>query len=347
MDALTDYLGMEIHNSAVISGPGGADPVTQGGYAVDRWDALLQGARRDLWGFAVDDLPVIGSYTAFDVGRVQIFAAENTKAAIVASLVSGNFVADVSNHGVTPGFPLRTPAGLSVTCPGALRVEAWGAGGLLSATDSNNHVHSFDGTEEYVRLVAIGDFTDPFNSLSDRYYAIDGTWTISSGVLTLSTDATNRKLILRKHREGDFTAQVDVRLGSAGTDAAALMFNVLDDDHFFMLRIGESTVSGYNNALTVAKTITGGFAADSQLDDFSFDPDPDTWYTLEMAYTAATGRVQGRVYPRGDTPPAYQVDVIDTTWKHGAFGFRANRVAQFDDLYISGFQTFYQPVAVD
>lgn len=348
MDALTTYLGLEIHNGVVTSGAGGADPIANPGYAIDRWDALLQGSRRDVWGFSVDDFHDDDAYRAYDVGRVRIFAASNTVADLMAGLSSGNFVADVSNYDVTPGFPLRTPAGLAVTCPGAVRIEAWGAGGLLSATDSNNHVHPFDGTEEYVRLVAIGDYTEGFGSaLPYRWAAVDGTWTVAGGTLALSSDASARRIILRRHREGDFTAQVDVKLGSGGGDTAALMFNVLDGTHFYMLRIGESTVSGYNNELAVAYTTDGNFADDSQLDNFTFDPTSGTWYTLKMAYTAATGRIQAKVWERATSEPAYQVDATDTTWKHGAFGFRANRTAEYDNLYVSGFQTFYQPVAVD
>lgn len=84
---------------------------------------------------------------------------------------------------------------------------------------------------------------------------------------------------------------------------------------------------------------------DSQLDNAAFDPDPDTWYTLKLDYAA--GRIRGKVWETGDSEPDWMVDVTDTTWRHGAFGFRANRTAAFDDLYIDGFQTFYQPVAVD
>lgn len=348
MAALTDYIGLEVHSAYTVGSVSGFSPATYPGYAIDRWDALLTGVRRDVWGLSVDDLHAVGSYMTYDMGRVQVFVPVNTKANIMAALVAGNFVADVANHGVTPGFPTRTASGLAVTCPGATRIEAWGAAGLLSSATGDDFSHTFDGTEEYVRLVAFGSYTEPFDAaLSDRWAAVDGTWAVAGGVLTLSTDATNRKLILRRHREGDFSAQVDVKLGSGGTDAAALLFNVLDDDYFYMIRIGESAVSGYNNQLAVAYTTIGGFVDDSQLDNAAFDPTSGTWYTLKMAYTASTGRIQGKVWERGTAEPAYMVDVADTTWKHGAFGFRANRSAEYDNLFIDGFQTFYQPVAID
>lgn len=347
MAGLTDYLGLEIHNGHVIAGAG-QNPVTFPGFAVDRWDALLAGSRRDIWGFSVDDLHTISTYAAFDMGRVKVFVPSNTKANIMASLVSGNFVADVANLGVTPGYPTRTNQAIALTCPGAVRIEAWGSAGLLAATDADSFAYGFEGTEDYVRLVAIGDYTEPFSAALPHHWQSDGgTWAVSGGTLQLTSDGTIRKQVLRRHREGDFEAQIDMKLGSGGTDAAALMFNVLNSDYYYMVRIGESGVTGYNNELAVAYTTVNSFANNSQLDNFSFDPVAGTWYTVKMAYTAATGRIQAKVWERGTSEPAYQVDVTDTTWKHGAFGIRANRTPEFDNLYVKGFQTFYQPIAID
>jgi hypothetical protein len=114
-----------------------------------------------------------------------------------------------------------------------------------------------------------------------------------------------------------------------------------------MMRIGESTVSGYSNQLAVAKTTNGGFANDSQLDNAAFDPTPGTVYTIKMEYTASTGRMQGKVWETGTGEPGWMVDVSDTAWTFGAFGIRANRSCKTHRLYVSGFQTFYQPVAID
>ena len=345
MAGLSNFMGHEIHNAHCVDGAG-QNPVTYPGYAIDRWDDLLSGSRRDLWGLSVDDMHVIGTYDTFNVGRLQVFAETNTPANVVAAIASGNFVADVSNYGVTPGFPTRSVADLSVSCTGAVRIEARGAGGLLTSTVGTSHTHTFDGSERYVRLVAVGDYTEPFAAtLSDRWVAVDGTWTVTGGVLALSTDGTARRLILRRHRQGDFDAQVDVKLSSGGLDGAALMFNVLNGNYYYMLRIGESTVTGYNNQLAVAKTTSNGFANNSQLDNAAFDPTAGTWYTLKMTYAA--GRIRGKVWERGTSEPDWMVDVTDATWKHGTFGFRANRTTQYDNLYISGFETFYQPVAID
>jgi hypothetical protein len=348
LDALTDYSGFEIHNSHVIGGAGGFDVVDFPGYAISLWDQLLQSGRRDIWGFSVDDLHVVDSFRAYDVGRLKVWVASNTAANVKAAIAAGNFVADVSNYGVTPGFPYRTPSGLAVACSGATRIEAWGTGGLLSSSTGETHAHTFDGTEEYVRLVAYGAYAETFDAaLSDRWVALDGTWNVTGGALVVSSDVTARRQILRRHRESDFTAEMDVEVSSGGTDAIALLFNVLDTNHYYMLRIGESTVSGYNNQLAVAVTTTNAFANDSQLDNAAFDPTPGTLYTMKMAYTASTGRIRGKVWETGDTEPDWMVDVTDTTWTHGGFGIRANRSCETHRLLIDGFQTFYQPVAVD
>lgn len=345
MDALTAYAGLEIHNQHVVSKVGSDSPVTFPGFAIERWDALLQSARRDLWGFSVDDLHATSAFKAYDMGRLRVFAPSNTPTNVLAGIASGNFVADVGNYGVTPGFPTRTPSGLAVACTGATRIEAWGTGGLLSASDATSHAHTFDGTEEYVRLVAIGDYTEAFGSaLSDRWEAVDGTWTVGSGILSVSSDVTARRIVLRRQREGDFQAQVDMRISAGGTDAAALLFNVLDSDHYYMVRIGESTVSGYNNQLAVALTTNNSFANDSQLDNFAFDPTASTWYTVKVDYAA--GRIRAKVWEVATMEPDWQVDVTDTTWTAGAFAFRANRSCAYDNLYINGFRTYYQPVAV-
>lgn len=347
MAALTDYAGIEIHNAKVVSpGAGGYDPAVYPGFAIDRWDELLAG-RRDVWGFAVDDLHAIDAFGAHDVGRLQVFVASNTKANIMAAIAGGNFAADVSNHGVTPGFPVRTAADLSLACTGATRIEAYGPAGYLDGTSGTSHTHVFDGSQAYVRLVAVGGYSEGFASaLSDRWYAVDGTWNVSGGTLAVSSDVTARRIVLRRHRLGAFTAQVDIKLGSGGTDAGALLWNVLDSDHYYMVRIGESTLSSYNNFLTVAKTTTNAFSDGSELDSAAFDPVAGTWYTVKLDVTAA-GRIRAKVFERATSEPDWMVDVTDATWAYGAFGLRANRATEFDNLVIDGFRTYYQPVAID
>jgi hypothetical protein len=347
--ALTDYLGFEIHNGTVVPGAGGQSPITFGGYAVALWDTVLA-SNKSRWGFSVDDWHFVDAYRVNDVGRLQVFAASPSVADVMGALVAGNFAADVSNYGVTPGYPNRGNLGVSLSCPGAVRIEAYGTGGTLLATSTGTSIaYGFDGAEEYVRLVAVGDYTEPFDADSDRWEDVDGSWTVAGGLLSLSSDITQRRRILRRHREGDFAAQVDVRIQTNGDDASvALVFNVLDDDRYYMLRLGEATgLPDYDDKLTVAVTQNNSFAAVTPFGSHSIAASDNTWYTVKMAYTASSGRVQAKVWVVGDTEPDWQIDGTDTTWKHGAFGFRANRTPDFDNLYISGFRTYYQPIAID
>lgn len=346
MLALTDYAGIEIHNGTVVPGAGGADPSANSGFALDAWDTMLA-TRKDVWGFAVDDYHLADAFRTYDVGRLHVFAASPTVADVMAAIAAGNFMADVSNYGVTPGYPVRGNLGVSWSCPGATGMEAWGSSGLLVAATGSSIAYGFNGTEDYVRLVAIGEYEDEFTSLSDRWEEVDGTWTVSGGSLNVSSDATARRIVLRQHRAEDFEAEADVEISNGGTDAIALMFNVLDSDHWYFLRIGESGVSGYDNELAVAVTTNNSLAADSQLDNATFDPAPGTVYTLKMAYTAATGRIRGKVWETGGIEPDWMVDVTDTTWKHGMFAIRANRSCKVHRLYINGFRTYSQPIAID
>jgi hypothetical protein len=345
--ALDDYMGFEIHNAHCIPGAG-QNPVTYPGFAVDRWDAVLAGGKRDAWGFAVDDRHAASAFLVYDVGRLKVFVDDNDVAGVMARLASGNFVADVSNYGVTPGYPTRTAEGVGLTCAGATRIEAWGASGLLAASDSNTLSYAYTGGEQYVRAVAWGDYDETFGTaLSDRWQALDGSWAVSGGSLNVSSDGTTRRMILRRHREGDFQMEADVEVSSGGTDSIALMFNVLSENYYYMLRIGESSVTGYNNQLAVARTTNNSFGNNSQLANFAFNPDAATVYTMKMAYTSAAGRIQAKVWEPGDTEPDWQIDVASTDWRHGMFGIRANRSCKVHRLHVNGFKTYYQPISVD
>jgi hypothetical protein len=346
MAGLTDYLGMEIHNGHCVPGSG-QNPVTYLPYAVDRWDELLTNVRRDVWGLAVDDLHTTGTYSTVDMGGLHVFVESNTAANIMAALASGNFVASVGNQGVTPGYPTRTDEDLSLSAAGAVRIEAWGADGLLSSTNGSSHTHTFDGSEQYVRLVTIGDYTEGFGSaLSNRWAASSGTWTVGSGVLSLASDGNAHNLILRRHREGDFTAQIDVMLGdNQVNEGALLLFNVLSGSYYYGLRIGVSSTGAENNNLALRKVNNG---SSSIIANTAYTATEDVWHRVKMSYTAATGRVQAKVWAVADPEPgSWMIDHADTTWTHGAFGLRANYAPTFDDLHISGFQSFYQPVTVD
>jgi len=345
MAALTGYAGMEIHNAKVVGGSG-QNPITYPGYAMDRWDQLLAG-RRDVWAFAVDDLHQIDAYNTYDIGRLQVFVQTNNVAGVAGRIASGNFVADVSNHGVTPGFPTRTNSSVGVTCSGATRIEAWGPSGILASASGTTLSYAY-GAEPYVRLVAVGDYTEAFGSaLSHLWIALDGTWAVSGGTLNHTGDVNIRRIILRRHREGDFTATVDAQHNGAGTDNAALMFNVLGSSYYYMVRFGASSVSGYNNRLSLAMTTSGSFPTTPPA-SVAFTAAAGTWYRIKLAYTSATGTITAKIWDRDDTEPAdWQVTWADTTWRNGGFGFRANRNVKFDNLYIDGFRTYYQPIALD
>jgi hypothetical protein len=346
--ALTDFYGLEIHNGKVLPGINADSPITNSGYAVDKWDDVLA-TKRDTWAVAVDDYHGNGTFELYDAGRVQVFAPSNSVANIKAALVSGNFVADVANYDVTPGFPYRTVAGLSVECPGAVRIEAWGSAGLLSVSHADSHAHTFDGTEDYVRLVAIGDYTEPFSaSLPHAWLVYDGSWSVGSGKLSLAGDATARHVFLRRHRQGDFAAQVDMTLVDVGggNEAALLLFNVLNEDYWYGIRIGESASGTFDDKLAILNTTDGGTTPNLIGSAAAFAHVSGTTYTVKMDYTASTGRIRAKVWATGGSEPDWMVDANDTDWTWGGFGFRANYTAEFDDLYVSGFQTFYQPVTV-
>lgn len=347
MAVLTGYMGMEIHNGHCITGLG-QNPVTYPAFAVDRWDALLTDNRTDIWGFAVDDLHIIGDYETFDIGRVRAFVEASTVAGVVEALSSGNFVADVSNHNVTPGFPERDASGMSVTCAGATGIEAYGVGGVRLASSSGDTLtYSWDGDERYVRLEAIGSHSETFTSaLSNRWKAVDGVWTPSGGVLSLTSTTAQRRLVLRKHRLGDFTASVDVKLPTGSS--AGLMFNLLSSNYFYLLRLGASTAALYDDKFSVGFTTTNVFSG-APLDSVPLVADPDTWYTMKMRYTYATGLIEARVWePDNEAEPSdWPISVAEASWGHGGFGFRGLGAPQFRNLTLDGFRTYYQPVTIE
>lgn len=345
MAALTGHLGLEIHNGKVVNGAG-QNPVTYPGFAIDRWDQLLTDVNVATWGFSDDDLHTIGSFETYDLGSLYVFSEGPTVADVMTALVSGDFVASVSNQGVTPGYPVRTTADVSLTCAGATRIEAYGMGGvLLASADDDNLTYVIGGDERYIRLVGIGDYFEPFDALSDRWAAVNGTWTTPSGVLNLASTSTAR-IVLRRHRQGDFTARVDVKLGGSGSsDRAELMFNVLNSNYYYIVHVGNSGDAAFNDRLAIAVT-TGNSFASGALASTPHTANAGTWYTIKMDYSGTT--IRAKVWDRdGESEPAdWMVTVSDASWGHGAFGFRAGGNAQFDNLYIDGFRTYYQPIAV-
>lgn len=346
----TDLAGFEIHNAHVVTGAS-QNPVTYAGYAIDWWDTELTAGRRDRWGFSVDDLHTFDANHVHDVGRLRVFVGTNTLSDVMAAIGSGNFVADVSNYGVTPGFPDRANDGVSLNCTGATRIEAYGDGGaLLAAADTNALSYAYTGDETYVRLVAVGDYTEPFTSaLDDRWRAFDGTWTVGSGVLTMTNDSTARTIVLRRHRDGDFEQLVDFQLPtSAGR--VQVLYNLLKASstqaYYYAVHVGKSGDGSYNDHLAVGVVQSSNFG--TPFVSTPFVHTGGTFYRLRLSYTALTGRIRVKLWDRDLTEPDdWTLDGSDTTWRNGAFGFRATTSPSFDNFYVDGFRTYYQPISID
>jgi hypothetical protein len=349
LSTLTGHMGFEIHNGHCINGAG-QNPISFPGFAVTRWDEVLAtGKRAGVWGFAVDDLHAVGAYDTYDMGCVKVFVDANSTAGVLDSLDNGYFVADVANFGVTPGYPVIGATDVSLSCTGATAIEAYGRSGLISSAAGTDLTvdFPFDGSSGYLRFEAVGDYTEGFSSaLSDRWGTVDGTWTVGSGNLSVNTDATFRRIILRRHRRGDFTAQTDIKLSAVSTDdAGALMFNVLNSSVYMMVRIGPSSIASFSNKLTLSETTNGSFT--SPLASTSFTATTGTWYTLKIDYVRTTGRMRAKVWETGTAEPDWMITATSTTWGWGGFGYRANRQVAFDNLHIDGFRTFYQPIFID
>jgi hypothetical protein len=170
---------------------------------------------------------------------------------------------------------------------------------------------------------------------------------VGSGVLTLEGDTgTAQNYILRRHREGDFTAQVDIMLANnRSNEAALLLFNVLTSNYYYGLRIGTSTIGTEDDRLSFRK-VSGGTS--TVLANTAYVATEDVWHTVKMAYTSSSGTVRAKVWAVGDPEPgAWMLEHADTSWRHGGFGFRANYTPQFDNLHIDGFKTYYQPISID
>lgn len=333
MAALTDWLGMEIHNAGVVIGAL-APVATTDGFAVAEWDDLLAD-RTDIWSFSIDDLHTVGNGLTYDIGRCFVFCDSNTKANIMAATIAGNFVADVGNHGVTPGFPARSATGVQLTCAGATRIEAYGASGLLASSAGESIDYTYGEGIGYCRLVAVGDYTEPFSSaLSDRWQVVDGTWAVSGGILSHSGAGTNRLMLMRQ-REGDFTAQVDMRM-SGSSDLVGLMTNVrVVGGYYYLVQLSAAKLS--------LSRVQGGSTISVAADE-TVTHDVDTWYTVKVDYTAGAWRIKS--WAVGGEEPDWMASAEDTTWSNGAFGLRAYGTPDFDNLYIDGFRTYYQPIPV-
>lgn len=345
MAALTGYHGIEIFNMHCQTQAGSYSPVTYPGFDVADWDYLLTNARQNIWGIAVDDFHSSSHLKSQGIGRLHVFVSTNTAANVLAALKAGNFVADVGMTGLTPTIPNISSTGMSLNVSGATRIRFIGDNGtLLQSTEGESGSYTFDG-DTYVRAEVVTDYTEGFGSAIDTTYTWgveSGSWSVGSGILSQATNSDGPFIIiLKKHREGDFEATCKVRVAAGtGNRQGGLLFNVLTLTNMYYLDIDidEATEKFKlyvypNNAnptkLAAAnKTING-----------------DTWYTMRLQYTAATGGIKARVWESsGSEPGTWDIDITDTTHKTGAFGFRTRYACDFDDLWIDGFKLYYQPI---
>jgi hypothetical protein len=350
IQALTGYTGVEIYNSIVLSGVGSVNPVTYPGFNLAGWDTLLTDTRKDIWGFASDDYHDQTSIRGHNRGRLQVFVGSNTPANLLAALAAGNFVANVCNDGVTPGIPSISPTGISLTCLGATKIRFIGSNGALLEEDTGESgAYAFTGSEGYVRMEAVGSMTEGFDASLDtaNLWGVDsGSWSVSGGILRQTSDTTGPHVIfLKRHRHGDFEAIYKVRVNaSAGTARpAGLLFNLLNLTNAYYLTVEPPQVSGdfvlwkYANSSSATEIARAAAVALSD----------DTWYSVRLQYTFATGGIKARVWDTsGAEPETWDIDTTDTTHKWGGFGFRCRYLADFDDLYIDGFKSYYQPISL-
>ncbi len=348
MATLTGYLGIEIHNALCVTGAG-VDPITYPGFDVEDWDALLTNVRRDIWGFATDDLHGTTATQGYDIGHVVAFAKAATEAELLNSLINGNFVADVSNSGVTLLRPVITRTGVEVACPGATSIRFIGDGGLLlSEVTGEEGAYAFTADDTYVRIEVVGDYTEAFGAALDttnRWGTSGGTWVVAGGILsqTDAPDAVNL-LVCKRHICGDIEVQIDVRLPVANSQQAGVLVNLLDTTRYYYIRLANAAAVDSPNTLSVWKFNNG---VNTELGNAAFVPAANTWYRIRCLYTRETGQFQAKVWdPSGAEPGTWDVTVTDTTWGHGAVALRCRQLADFDNLYAKGFKSYYQPIPV-
>jgi hypothetical protein len=124
-----------------------------------------------------------------------------------------------------------------------------------------------------------------------------------------------------------------------------VLFNFLDTSNTYYLQLQTGTAGGARG-FNWWKWV-GGAATNISAD--AFDAADDTWYSIRMIFTASTGRLQARIWETsGAEPGDWDIDATDTSLAvGGALGFRARFAADFDNLYIKGFKTYYQPIKVN
>jgi hypothetical protein len=132
-----------------------------------------------------------------------------------------------------------------------------------------------------------------------------------------------------------------MRLDSAGADRqAGLFFNFLDTDNTYYLQLLQSAqeIRWYKWVGGASTMIASAAATLTQ----------NVWYSVRLQFTAETGGLKARIWATGGAEPGtWDIDATDTALAvGGALGFRARYGASFDNLYIDGFKTYYQPIPV-
>ena len=344
--SLKGYVGIEIHNAGCV----GLWPHYRG-FAVDRWDKVLTETRLNVWGFATDDFHKAERWHGYDIGRTIVFARSASPQDVLDSLARGCFAADASNFGVTPGYPTVSREGVSVDCPGAVALRFVGAGGnVFAEVPGASAAYAFDGSERYVRIEAVGDYAEDFSAGLDwghRWGQSDiaaQEWRVDHGLLRQVADTPDTKRAwLKRHLYGDFEVRVDCRIDhrpSRGQHpSAGLGFQTRDGCGYVLapdVERGEVVLSRQDASVSVRLQASSDLV-----------PKPGEWYSLRLERTQATGRIRARVWRRGSAEPGdWQIDVGDDTHSEGSICLRAAYAASFDNLYVRGFITYYQPIPV-
>ena len=120
------------------------------------------------------------------------------------------------------------------------------------------------------------------------------------------------------------------------------MYNFLDVDNTYYVEI---QTAGTDRGLNFWKII-GGTA--TLLEHYAFDALDNTWSTVKLLYSMSDGRTRAKVYETGSAEPEiWHLDMVDIDLQvGGALGLRSGYAADFDNLYINGFKTYYQPIKV-
>lgn len=341
--ALSGYAGIEIHNAHCV---GLSNPQTWLGVAVDVWDTLLR-RRRNVWGFATDDFHRIDNNEGYDIGRIVVFPLELTAQGILDAIRRGDFVADVSNYGVTLNPPSVANSEVALDCPGASRIRFVTELGVAQVTEGSQAVYTIGGCEYYMRAEVIGRYDEAFDAAIDtahRWGVKGGTWAVVNGVLEQQQDTdVEQQILCKRHLTGDWAAAVDVVLPNNGSqEQVGLLVNMLghDDGYYFCLRKNSSSNP---NSLTLWIKSAGAWTV---LKAVPFASLPGVAYRLKVVYDAESATYACTCWAVGDTEPDPQIMLQHTQIRQGAIGFRTRRKGWFDNLSIDGFTSYYQPIAI-